>query len=276
MESVGLISSILDWIMKLKGILIPKKADLRFEEVEAFHWFNEKEDLVNHRSGIQLTMFIVNRGDKLTTIRKIDMISMEPDYLDQLYEIRTEPIEIGVGKDLKYSTGFSFYGSLLTMDSVEFILEITHTEGKEKLPVRSELNDKSQTGEDKQNRKDEKDELKNDMIKSLLAEISYNNELIEKGTEVRTKYQHRAFWNPFRINRITSAVSSERYDLLSPETQNKLCEYYEEAQRMNDRVKKLESEERALTIQKICGEQTRLLKSLRSISPVLSSLLESE
>ena len=46
------------------------------------------------------------------------MISMEPDFLDQLYEIHTQPMEVGIGKDLKYSTGFSFYGSLLTMKSV--------------------------------------------------------------------------------------------------------------------------------------------------------------
>lgn len=130
--------------------------------------------------------------------------------------------------------------------------------------------------QDRQSRKEEKDESKNDMIRELLAEIDYNNKLLEIGLEDRTKYQHRAFWNSLRINRITSVVSSERYGLLSPEAQGKLSEYHEEAQGMNERVKKLEGEQEALIIQKICAEQNGLMNKLKIISPELITLLDSE
>ena len=130
--------------------------------------------------------------------------------------------------------------------------------------------------QDRQSRKEEKEESKNEMIQSLLTEIKFNGKLLKIGIEPKTKYQHKAFWNSLRINRIASAVSSEPYGLLSPEAQDKLSEYHEKAQRMNERVKKLEGEQEALTIQKICAEQNALLNNLIRISPKLKSLLESK
>ncbi len=128
----------------------------------------------------------------------------------------------------------------------------------------------------RQNRKEEKNESRKDLINSLLSEMDVNNKLFENGFEHFPHYHFKGFWHSLRINRFTNAVSTERYGLLSPETQEVVSEYHEKAQRMNECVKKLESEQDILIAQKILHEQNDLLNDLVRISSKLKSLLESE
>jgi len=128
----------------------------------------------------------------------------------------------------------------------------------------------------RQNRKEEKDESRKDLINSLLSEMDVNKKLFEKGLEHFPHYKFKGFWHSLRINRFTNTVSTERYDLLSPETKEVVSEYHEKAQRMNECVKKLESEQDILIAQKILHEQNDLLNDLVRISSKIKSLLESE
>lgn len=139
------------------------------------------------------------------------------------------------------------------------------------------LNVEYRESQDKRIRDEEKDELKNEMKKSLLTDIERNDELLAKGLESRTQYRHIAFWHPLHIISFESVISSsDRYLSLSPQTQNKLSEYYEKVKGLNELTRKLQGEEEYVKILKISREQIPLRNELISISPELRSLLESE
>jgi hypothetical protein len=126
-------------------------------------------------------------------------------------------------------------------------------------------------------RKLEKDKSRNEMKQSLLTDLNSHDELYKKGirrSPHTNNHQQRAFWDLLPVNGFKGVVSSDRYDLLSPETKETFSEYYGDVQRMNERVKKLEGEEITLVIQKIGNEQNHILINLRHISPKLRSLLE--
>lgn len=120
-----------------------------------------------------------------------------------------------------------------------------------------------------------KDKLKQAMIKSFLSEIELNIDLLRKGSEPRTKYQHIAFWNPLRTNSFERSMSLDAYFFLSSHVQNKIATFYEKVKRMNELVKKLDGEQEALKIQKINRAQVPLINELLTIAPELISLLES-
>lgn len=128
----------------------------------------------------------------------------------------------------------------------------------------------------RQNRKEEKNESRKDLINSLLSEMDVNNKLFEKGFEHFPHYNFKGFWHSLRINRFTNAVSTERYGLLCPEDQEVVSEYHEKAQRMNEYVKTLERTQETLEALAIYTKQTALLNDLVRISSKLKSLLESE
>jgi hypothetical protein len=129
MEELSILNIIIGWLKSLWHIPFPPKPQLKFEEQEIEHWFNIDEK----KSGINVKMFIINRGKKPTSIRKICMTRMEPDHLKYLFEIRAKPFELKVGKDTPYRTTYFFRGSYLRYDEIEFDLEFTHTEGTEKI-----------------------------------------------------------------------------------------------------------------------------------------------
>ena len=98
MESIPLINTILGWLKSIWNKIFPPKPQLHFEEQEIEHWHNVED----YQSGINVRMFIINRGKKPTTIRKIRMTRMEPDHLEYLHAKRVNPIELGVGKDTRF------------------------------------------------------------------------------------------------------------------------------------------------------------------------------
>ena len=102
--------------------------------VEAEHWVSVG-DPRNERSLIRVKMFIRNSG-KTTTIRKIRVVNMNPDYLTKQLKIDTKSFEVPKGKDLECDELFSFYGAMFAgVDSIELDLEFTHTEGIKPLHV---------------------------------------------------------------------------------------------------------------------------------------------
>jgi hypothetical protein len=134
------LATIFEFLMKFVEKYSPKKPDLQFEEIEASHWYNNEDDPVNQRCGINLKMYIINRGNKPTALRKFEIISMDPDYLDTIYDIHTNHTEIGIGKEIPYSDTYFFHTSDIRMDKIEFMLKITHTEGTKTLPMTSHIN----------------------------------------------------------------------------------------------------------------------------------------
>ncbi len=87
------------------------------------------------RSHIRVKMFIRNTG-KTTTIRKIRIDNMNPDYLAKQLKKDTKSFEVPQGKDRECDEIFSFYGTIFAgVDSIELDLEFTHTEGINHLHV---------------------------------------------------------------------------------------------------------------------------------------------
>jgi len=125
-------------------------------------------------------------------------------------------------------------------------------------------------------RKEEKDEAKSETIQTLFTDLNYNDDLLDKGFEHRTRYQHWAFWHELHTTGLESVFVSPRYQSLSSDAQNRLSRYYEKVQKMKKLVRRLDGEERTREIQKISVEQTRLLKDLRSISSRLRTILNAE
>ena len=74
MDIIGILSGLVGLLEKVWYIPFPPKADLRFEEIDCVHWYDKD----NSQSGIIVEMFIINRGKKPTTIRKIDIVSDDP------------------------------------------------------------------------------------------------------------------------------------------------------------------------------------------------------
>lgn len=89
----------------------------------------------HERSLIRVKMFIRNTG-KTTTIRKISIFNMNPDYLAKQLKTDTKSFEVPEGKDRECDELFSFYGTMFAgVDSIELDLEFTHTEGIKHLHV---------------------------------------------------------------------------------------------------------------------------------------------
>lgn len=138
MSILSTLTSIFEFIMGFVEKYF-SKSDLQFEDIEASHWYNDEDDPVNQRCGINLKMYIINKGNKPTNLRKFEIISMDPDYLHTLYMIPTNHTEIGIGKEIQYSDTYFFHTSDIRMDKIEFMLKITHTEGTKTLPVTSHI-----------------------------------------------------------------------------------------------------------------------------------------
>jgi hypothetical protein len=92
-------ASVLDWILRglnfFKNIF--KKPELHFEMVEAEHYVSGV-DTLHERSLIRVKMFIRNSG-KTTTIRKIRIVNMNPDYLAKQLKRDTKSFEVPEGRD---------------------------------------------------------------------------------------------------------------------------------------------------------------------------------
>ena len=135
MENIPIIPTILDLFGRIWHSLFPPKPNLSFEAQDFAHWYNKAQG----QSGIIVEMFIINRGKKPTTIRKIDIISMNPDHLQYKQRVRTKSLELPIGKDTKYRDTFFFLGDHLRYKTIKFMLEFTHTEGTIKLEGESLL-----------------------------------------------------------------------------------------------------------------------------------------
>ena len=130
--------------------------------------------------------------------------------------------------------------------------------------------------QDRQMRKEERGELRRDILRTLLNEIKHNHEILERGFQERTRYFFLAFWSNLRTNAFVSVVSSEQYILISSKAQNMMSEYYGLVQRLNELALELEGEEKALTIQTISGQQTKIFNSLVPLSKELVAFLEEQ
>jgi len=67
MENIALIDRLIGWFERIWHAINPPKPSLNFEEKDFVHWYDEDSS----QSGIIVEMFIINRGKKPTTIRKI-------------------------------------------------------------------------------------------------------------------------------------------------------------------------------------------------------------
>jgi len=140
METVSIIERLVSWAQALRHIIFPSKPELHFESVEAEHYVSG-EDTPHERSLIRVKMFIRNSG-KTTTIRKIRIVNMNPDYLAKQLMIGTKSFEVLEGKDRECDEHFSFYGTMFAgVDRIELDLEFTHTEGIKLLHVVSCVRD---------------------------------------------------------------------------------------------------------------------------------------
>ena len=136
MEAVSLLDPLTRFLKWIYRIFVPPKPKLCFEEIETAHWYDKDDD----RSGVSLRMFIINRGNKPTTIRNVDIVKMNPDHLKYRFNIRfRNPFELPIGKDTSYSNTFFFKGAYLKYKIIKLEIEFTHTEGTEVLPVVSTL-----------------------------------------------------------------------------------------------------------------------------------------
>ena len=122
------------WSISFKEALQRARAGLHFEMVEAEHDVSGI-GTSHERSHIRVKMFIRNTG-KTTTIRKIRIVNMNPDYLAKQLKTDTKSFEVPQGKDRECDEIFSFYGTMFAgVDSIELDLEFTHTEGIKHLHV---------------------------------------------------------------------------------------------------------------------------------------------
>lgn len=122
------------WRISLKEALQRARVGLHFEMVEAEHYVSGG-DTPHERSLIRVKMFIRNSG-KTTTIRKIRIVNMNPDYLAEQVKTDTKSFEVPEGRDRECDELFSFYGTMFAgIDSIELDLEFTHTEGIKTLHV---------------------------------------------------------------------------------------------------------------------------------------------
>lgn len=135
METIGIIDRLIGLFDRFKHVFFPPKPNLNFEAIDCVHWYDKN----NSQSGIIVEMFIINRGKKPTTIRKIDIVSMTPDHLQYKQWVRTDPIELLTDKDTKYRETFFFRGDHLRYEKIKFVLEFTHTEDKDTLELESKL-----------------------------------------------------------------------------------------------------------------------------------------
>ena len=135
MENIGILNSIVGLVEKLYHTIIPPKPYLNFELMENVHFY----DVDNFQSGIIFEMFIINRGNKTTTIRKFDIVNMHPDHLKYKQRIQIDPIELPKGKDHKFRKTVFFDGDYLRYERIELTLEFTHSDNKETLETESKL-----------------------------------------------------------------------------------------------------------------------------------------
>jgi hypothetical protein len=132
MDSEGFIIEILK---RIYYRIFPPKPKLTFEEKDMAHWYNLDES----QSGIIVEMYLTNRGNQTTTIRKVDIINMNPDHTQYKRRVKNYQIELSKGKDWHFRETFFFNGAYLRYPKIEFELEITHSEGKEILKGESKL-----------------------------------------------------------------------------------------------------------------------------------------
>ncbi len=135
MENVGVISQLFGLLERIWRYIVPAKPKLSFEAIEAEHWYNKDDD----QSGLSIKMFIINRGNKPTTIRDINITLMNPDHLEYHRPMWKSPIDLPVGKDTKFSYTFFFRGAHLRYGEVKYTLEFKHTEGVEEVEIVSTL-----------------------------------------------------------------------------------------------------------------------------------------
>ena len=135
MENVGVISQLIGLLERFWRYIIPAKPKLSFEAIEAEHWYN-KDDV---QSALSIKMFIINRGNKPTTIRDINITLMSPDHLKYHRPMWKSPIDLPVDKDTMFSYAFFFRGDHLRYGEIKYTLEFKHTEGVEELEVVSTL-----------------------------------------------------------------------------------------------------------------------------------------
>jgi len=122
------------WRISTSEALQRARVGLHFEMVEAEHYVSGG-DTPHERSLIRVKMFIRNSG-KTTTIRKIRIVNMNPDYLAEQVKTDTKSFEVPEGRDRECDELFSFYGMMFAgIDSIELDLEFTHTEGIKTLHV---------------------------------------------------------------------------------------------------------------------------------------------
>ena len=135
METIGIIDQLIGLFERFRHAFFPPKPDLHFEEQDFVHWY----DVDIFQSGIIAEMFIINRGKKTTSLRKVDIIKMNPDHLQYKRRAKTYQIELPKDEDTRFRETFFFTGDHLGYKKIEFKLEFTHTEGRETINCESKL-----------------------------------------------------------------------------------------------------------------------------------------
>jgi len=194
----GILFPIFEWILRFLNWLknIFKNPELHFEMVEARHYVSGV-DTLHERSIIRVKMFIRNSG-KNTTIRKIRIVNMNPDYLAKQLKIDTKSFEIPEGKDRECDEFFSFYGTMFAgVDSIELDLEFTHTEGIKLLHVisRARAMEVPEETDPRRGRKTlEHVRFLREKMEKFYGPLFLNRNIFHVGDRERTK---REFIDPF-------------------------------------------------------------------------------
>ena len=108
-----------------------KRPDLAFDVKDCYHWYDEE----NKQSGLNLHMFIHNKGNIQTTIKSI--LPMFNRDSTQRFFARTKPLKVGAKVEEPFNHWWSYEGEELTASVLDIIFSVEHTYRTEYFVTRS-------------------------------------------------------------------------------------------------------------------------------------------